>query len=155
MENKITYNLSTMFKNLEKDDDHIMNLGFLRALSLVRSVEKKMLKEAKLNITPRELNYLALIKFNPDWKQTDLLEMLDISKGSFSTIMKLLVLKGFIKKEIDANDKRVKRFVFTAKGEKALEVNSKIRKTIKQYLKTKLTDEEIRKFIELAIRMDI
>lgn len=139
--------------NLKKDDKSILNLGFLEALSKIRKYEKVVLKRENMDITPKELNYLAVIKYHPDLKQSEIHELFDISKGSFSIMLKLLVDKGYIKAVASKEDKRVKTYTLTAKGEKAILINDKIRERIKIYLLQRLTEKELDTFINLALKM--
>lgn len=142
-----------MGMKLHKDDHNVLNLGFLEALSKIRTFEKRILKEEKVNLTPKELNNLVIIKYHPDLKQSQILELLDVSKGTFSTIIKILVGKGFIIQVQDEKDKRIKRIAFTEKGEHAMEINRKIRKEIRDHLLTRLTESELDIFIDIALKM--
>lgn len=142
-----------MAMKLHKDDHNVLNLGFLAALSQIRTYEKKILKEEKINLTPKELNNLVIIKYHPDLKQSEILDLLDVSKGTFSTIIKILVGKGFIIQVQDANDKRIKRIAFTEKGNHAMEINRKIRTEIREHLLTKLSENELDIFIDIALKM--
>lgn len=138
---------------LDKNDYNVLNLGFLEALGKIRTYEKKVLKRAGLNLTPKELNNLVIIKFHAELKQSEILELLDVSKGTFSTSVKNLIRKGYIKHDDDLDDKRIKKFIFTEKGEEAIEINKVIRVRIRNFLLTKITPEELDTFMDIALKM--
>lgn len=142
-----------MILKLDPTNEDVLNLGFMEALSKIRAYEQRRLKESGLNITSKELSYLVIIKHQEHIKQKDILALMDVTKGTFSNMVKQLVRKGFIKQVASEEDKRVKKIVFTDKGHKALNLNSDIRKRIKQFLLTKVGPKDLQTFIDIALKM--
>lgn len=137
---------------LNKNSKNALNIGFLEALARVRKVEKAMIKESKLKVTPKELNYMALL-MHQNWKQSDVKKILDISKGTLSTMVKVLIRKGFLTQTANPKDKRVKDLLATKKGQQVLDLNDKIRAAIKKDLLSKITQEELDIFTEIALKI--
>ena len=138
-------------RTLKKTDKNVLHIGFLRALTKIRTFEKEVIKNSKLRITPKELNYLALIETG-SMQQKDLLSLLDVSKGTLSNMVKLLVKKGFLTRESDKEDKRIKRLMLTSKGKKAIKINDKIRQRVMAYILRKVSKKELDTFLTIALK---
>lgn len=151
--NKKCYTLIMAELTLNLNDDNILNLGLLEALARIRKFEKQIIKDKGEDITPKELNYLALIAHQKDIKQTDLLSILDVSKGTFSNMVKLLKKKGLVDQIIDSNDRRIKTIELTSKGKQMMELNNMIRKRIKKHILKKVTQQELDVFVGIVLKM--
>lgn len=138
---------------LDKKDPNVLNLGFLEALGRIRTYEKKHLKKENIDLTPKELNNLVIIRFHSELKQSEILELLDVSKGTFSTNVKTLIRKGYIKHDLSLSDKRIKKFIFTDKGERAIKINEAIREKIKANILSKISTDELNTFMDIALKM--
>lgn len=137
---------------LIKSEKDVLNIGFLEALAKIRRFEKIMIAESGMDITPKELNYIALIN-RKVFKQVDLQQLLDVSKGTLSNMVKLLVKKGFIIQEEDKFDKRSKRLSLTELGKKAVKLNIKIRTRIKKRILAKISHKELDQFMDIVLKM--
>lgn len=142
-----------MIFKLDKKDENVLNLGFMEAQSKIRAYEQRKIKESGLNLTPKELNYLVIIKHQDHLKQNDILNLMDVTKGTFSSMIKQLTTKGFIVQVSSELDKRIKKIVFTDLGNKALELNLHIRKRIKKFLADKVGADKLELFMDIALEM--
>lgn len=139
---------------IDKNDPNVLNMGFLAVLTRVRAMEKKILKAKKIALTPKELHHLAIIKTHPELKQTEIIEFLDITKGTYSTTMKTLTTKGFIEQKPNPKDKRIKILSLTEKGEAVMLVNDYIREQIKKIVFQKVTQEEYEVILNFITRIN-
>lgn len=137
---------------LVKNEKDVLNIGFLEALAKIRRFEKIMIAESGMDITPKELNYIALIN-REVFKQSELQQLLDVSKGTLSNMVKLLVKKSFIIQEVDKFDKRVKRLLLTALGKKAVKLNIHIRTKIRKRILTRISSQELNQFMDIVLKM--
>lgn len=137
---------------LNKKEKDVLNIGFLEALAKIRRYEKLEINKSNLNLTPKEMNYLALIS-KDIFKQVDLQQLLDISKGTLSNMVKLLVKKGYILQRIDTEDKRAKRLILTPLGEKAVILNLKIREKIRDYILRRISHDELNTLMDIVLKI--
>lgn len=137
---------------LVKTEKDVLNIGFLEALAKIRKFEKIMIAESGMDITPKELNYIALISRDV-FKQSELQQLLDVSKGTLSNMVKLLVKKGFINQEADEFDKRAKRLTLTELGKQAVKLNVQIRTKIRKRILTRISNEELHQFMDIVLKM--
>lgn len=142
-----------MNMKLHKENDNILNLILLEMQSKIRKFEKQVIKDSGIKVTPKELNYLAIIDNQDHLKQNDIHNLLDVSKGTFSNIIKLLSKKGYVKQVRDEEDKRIKVLVITEKGQDLLKLNAEIRKRIRQHVLKKISKSEFEHIIELAMKL--
>lgn len=138
---------------LDKNDPHLLSVAFLNVMLKIRDIEKKALKDSKLDISPKELHHIVIISLNPGLKQSEILDFLDITKGTYSTMIAGLVKKKFVSQVTDEQDKRIKRLVIEANGRKALEINARVRAQIKEQLLTKVTTDEFETLMNLAMKI--
>lgn len=68
-------------------------------------------------------------------------------------MVKVLIRKGFLTQKPNPKDKRVKDLMVTEKGQQILDLNDKIRATIKKDLLSKITPEELDIFTEIALKI--
>ena len=137
---------------LNKKEKDVLNIGFLEALAKIRRYEKLEINKSSLNLTPKEMNYLALIS-KDIFKQVDLQQLLDISKGTLSNMVKLLVKKGYILQRMDTEDKRAKRLILTPLGEKAVRLNLRIRAKIRAYILRRITMDELNTLMDIVLKI--
>lgn len=138
---------------LDKNDPHVLSVAFLNVMLKIRDIEKKALKDSKLDISPKELHHIVIISLNPGLKQTEILDFLDITKGTYSTMIAGLVKKGFVSQVSDLSDKRIKRLIIEDNGRRALEVNAQVRAQIKRQLLTKISNVEFDTLMDLAMKI--
>lgn len=138
---------------LDKNDPHVLSVAFLNVTLKIRDIEKKALKESRLDLSPKELHHIVIISLNPGLKQSEILDFLDITKGTYSTMIAGLSKKGFVSQQADKEDKRIKRLVIEENGYKALEVNAQVRARIKTQLLTKITPVEFDALMDLAMKI--
>ena len=137
---------------LNKKAKDVLNIGFLEALAKIRRFEKLEINKSSLDLTPKEMNYLALISKDV-LKQVDLQQLLDISKGTLSNMVKLLAKKGYLVQRVDDKDRRVKRLILTPLGIKAVALNARIRAKIRAYILRRISSDELNTLMDIVLKI--
>ncbi len=118
------------------------NLRFL--VSKIDDLEKRFLKVQNIDISQRELDYIALIAANSGKSFTDLIKQESISKSTFSNQVKALENKGLVLYEMLKDSKKAKTLTLTEKGKKIFSLYEQIRiQFFEKYVKTYFTDSEL------------
>jgi DNA-binding MarR family transcriptional regulator len=125
------------------------------ANNILRSARQMVNEELKpMNLSSAEGNILIqLITQEPVIRQDVIVELLDISKPAVSRALESLENKGYITRERDPFDKRVKWVMLT---EKAHEISPRVEIVYSEVFSTAAqvaTEQEIEFFIELFRRV--
>lgn len=91
-----------------------------RAIKTYRMYAQKQIKAHGLKITVDQWLLLKSMKENPDATQAELAEKVFKDSASITRILDLLVKSGFVKREINPNDRRKSNLIVTEKGNKIL-----------------------------------
>ena len=100
-----------------------------------------------------DVRYIIFIYDNPNCSQEDLVNMFGQSKGNIAKILKKFEDQGYIKREINPENRRKYKLNTTEKGD---ELVPKIRQISKEWEKeVGITDEDLEfkeKIVEIAIK---
>lgn len=103
--------------------EHLSNVIFYQieqAIKTYRMYAQKQIKAHNLKITVDQWLVLKSMKENPDATQAELAEKVFKDSASITRIMDLLVKSGFVKREINPNDRRKSNLIVTEKGNRIL-----------------------------------
>ena len=137
-------------------DDYV-NVG--RWFSILHRRSQLFVVEAcqKLNLTFSEYIMLIRIFDNEGAKQDELASMLYLDKAVVTRVIKTLEEKGFVYREQDARDRRMKRVYITAYGKSQEEFIKNIIKRLVTYMEAQMPPDEVqslmRGFQDLADKM--
>ncbi|CAM9116723.1 MarR family winged helix-turn-helix transcriptional regulator [Mycoplasma todarodis] len=126
---------------------------FLTFETKVQQVQQQELKKRGLKISHRELIYIVFIKNNEGKRMLEIGKKMGLSKGAFSNTVKTLVEKKLVKKQKNAEDKRIMMLTLDEKGEEAYAIHGKARKRITKSIGNILTDQEKEGFIALCDKL--
>ncbi|HXK38003.1 MAG TPA: MarR family winged helix-turn-helix transcriptional regulator [Candidatus Paceibacterota bacterium] len=120
----------------EKDLENTI-LGFHRKLI------SELHKEAeRLHFTPSQLQVLQFVSENENPTMKDIAAALNITPPSVTSIVEPLCDNGFLKREVDENDRRIVRVVVAPKTFKAFSSLKDAKLVILKNLFSKLNNED-------------
>ena len=140
------YNL-IMYKK-EMFDDLADNFDYI-SLKL-REIQKKIIKESGIDVTHKQYIYARLIERLPGCTSVQLLKYVSVTKGTFSTQLKALNKKGFIKFVIDESNKKEKAVYLTKKGQELVNLKNKIEQAIETKFKMHFNNEELESMLSIS-----
>lgn len=108
---------------------------------------------SQLGLTQKQVSVLWLVGENPGVAQIELGSRLRMDRATTMTIINRLQERGFLRRERSSNDGRKQALHLTPAGERAL-VQAKV--CIEQHeawLKSRFTDEEVEKLVEMLARI--
>lgn len=131
-----------------------INKAFSKITYFIRAQELEGIKANKMNVSDKELNYLAWVADNNNKKNlTTLSEELGVKKGTLSNNIKLLLDKELLVRKIDPIDKRKVLLTPTEKGQEYIKLHKKFHAKIQKRLLSLLSEEELNVLTELGIRI--
>lgn len=120
------------------------NLRYL--VSKIDDLEKKFLKARNIDISQRELEYIALIALNEGKSFTELVAQESVSKSTFSNQVKALEAKEFVIYKPLGESKKSKTLVLTPKGKSIFKAFEEIRiHFFEKYVLPNFSDAELKK----------
>ena len=140
------YNL-IMYKK-EMFDDLADNFDYI-SLKL-REIQKKTIKESGIDVTHKQYIYARLIERLPGCTSVQLLKYVSVTKGTFSTQLKALKNKGFIKFVIDESNKKEKAVYLTKLGQKLVDLKAKVEEVVAGIFKKHFNDNELDSMLLLS-----
>ena len=135
--------------------DEYTNTGaFLRILwdELRFNMEQQLKEEGFVDISPSH-GWIFHNTKKEGSRITELAGIAKITKQSMSALVAQLEENGYVKKKIDATDKRAWLLVLTAKGEKVKEAGQKINYQFEKKWEQKLGARDYKQFRQLLIKL--
>lgn len=124
---------------------------------LIHNISKNQMKYLKLKFEEFDLNhdirYVMLIYDNPHISQDELVEMTGQSKGNMAKILKKLEDKGYIKREVNPENRRKYMLKTTSKGNEVVPKIRQISLDWENEVGITQTDEELKERLkEIALK---
>ena len=122
--------------------------------NLLNRVHKRAVENARRMAEPYEFNrgelpvLVKLIKRGDGITQKEILEDLPISKSTLSTTVNNLAQKGYLRKEVDPEDKRATRIYLTEKGKEKKNVLNEIGEKVEKTMVRSFSEEKKEKLTE-------
>lgn len=126
---------------------------FIRGANSVNQTLNKKLSSYGIAIEQRAT--LEIIKFEPHVNQTTIANLLGKDKTTVSRSLNSLEKKGLIKKSEISDDKRSNKVALTKEGEAILEETTQEVTSYREYLNSKLTQEEIEAFFKIIDKLEL
>jgi DNA-binding MarR family transcriptional regulator len=108
---------------------------------------------ADLNLTQKQVSVLWLVDDHADIAQTDLALRLRMDRATTMAIINRLQARGFLVRGKSETDGRKQTLNLTAEGKKALLVAKEAIQSHEKWLKSRFTDEEVKRLIEMLTRI--
>jgi DNA-binding MarR family transcriptional regulator len=108
---------------------------------------------ADLDLTQKQVSVLWLIDDHPDIAQTDLAQRMRMDRATTMANVNRLESRGFLVRGKSASDGRKQTLNLTAAGEKGLHVAKAAIRAHEDWLKSRFTDKEVERLIELLTRI--
>jgi DNA-binding MarR family transcriptional regulator len=142
--------------HVEGDDDigEIRNIvGFHIRLAHGAVYRHFMESFAHLDLTQKQVSVLWLVDDHPDIAQTDLAKRMRMDRATTMAIVNRLESRGYLVRGKSASDGRKQTLNLTESGRKALVTAKAAIWQHERWLKSRFTDREIAKLIELLTRI--
>ncbi|MGA2189391.1 MAG: MarR family transcriptional regulator [Steroidobacteraceae bacterium] len=142
--------------HVEGDDDigEIRNIvGFHIRLAHGAVYRHFMESFAHLDLTQKQVSVLWLVDDHPDIAQTDLAKRMRMDRATTMAIVNRLESRGYLVRGKSASDGRKQTLNLTESGRKALITAKAAIWQHERWLKSRFTDREIAKLIELLTRI--
>lgn len=117
-----------------------------------KTINKKL---SHYNIAIEQRATLEMIKFEEDLNQMKIANLLNKDKTTISRSLNSLEKKGFITKTEIIDDKRNNKVELTQKGESTLEDTLEYVSAYREFLSSKLSDEEIKIFFKIMDKLEL
>jgi len=108
---------------------------------------------AHLDLTQKQVSVLWLVDDHPDIAQTDLAQRMRMDRATTMAIVDRLEARGFLKRGRSRSDGRKQTLNLTEGGRKALVTAKSAIRRHEHWLKSRFTDKEVDKLIELLTRI--
>lgn len=108
---------------------------------------------AELGLTQKQVSVLWLVGENPGVSQIELGSRLRMDRATTMTIVNRLQSRGYLRREKSASDGRKQALHLTSEGEAALEQAKSCIAEHEAWLKSRFTDEEVEKLVEMLERI--
>jgi DNA-binding MarR family transcriptional regulator len=106
-----------------------------------------------LDLTQKQVSVLWLIDDHPDIAQTDLAQRMRMDRATTMAIVNRLQARGFLVRGKSPTDKRKQTLNLLPAGQKALAVAKDAILEHESWLKSRFTDREVERLIELLARI--
>jgi DNA-binding MarR family transcriptional regulator len=106
-----------------------------------------------LDLTQKQVSVLWLVDDHPDIAQTDLATRMRMDRATTMAIVNRLESRKYLVRGKSLSDKRKQTLNLTAGGRKALAVAKDAIKEHERWVKSRFTDKEVEKLIELLTRI--
>lgn len=125
---------------------------------LIGSIARKATREVNQEVKPYKLDnnlflYLLRIMENPGITQRELIEIVQVDKTTMSKALKKLIEQGYIKKEVNRENKNFKKLL---PNEKAYEIKQQLIKIEENYVKQEtdaLSSDEKQVLYQLLLKI--
>lgn len=108
---------------------------------------------AHLDLTQKQVTVLWLVDDHPDIAQTDLAERMRMDRATTMAIVNRLQSRGYLVRGKSKSDRRKQTLNLTDSGRRALVTAKAAIWQHEQWLKSRFTDHEVAKLIELLTRI--
>lgn len=108
---------------------------------------------AHLDLTQKQVSVLWLVDDHPDIAQTDLAQRMRMDRATTMAIVNRLEARGYLVRGKSKLDGRKQTLNLTSAGRKALVTAKSAINQHEQWLKSRFTDKEVSKLIELLTRI--
>jgi DNA-binding MarR family transcriptional regulator len=108
---------------------------------------------AHLELTQKQVSVLWLVDDHPDIAQTDLAQRMRMDRATTMAIVNRLESRGYLVRGASKSDGRKQTLNLTDAGRKALVTAKSAIQQHEQWLKSRFTDKEISKLIEMLSRI--
>ncbi|WP_424140291.1 MarR family winged helix-turn-helix transcriptional regulator [Roseomonas chloroacetimidivorans] len=108
---------------------------------------------AELDVTPVQFSMLVAISDVPSIDATRLSELICIDRATVGNIVARLEARGFLTREVDTLDRRIKRLHVTPRGEEVIAAVCAVRARIGERLLSPLTRPERATFMRLVAKL--
>jgi DNA-binding MarR family transcriptional regulator len=108
---------------------------------------------ARLDLTQKQVSVLWLIHDHPDIAQTGLAQRMRMDRATTMAIVNRLEARGYLVRSKSASDGRKQALNLTASGRKALVTARRAIQQHEHWLKSRFSDKEVAKLIELLTRI--
>ena len=108
---------------------------------------------ADLGLTQKQVSVLWLVGDHPGIAQTDLAQRMRMDRATTMVIVNRLQDKGYLVRGKSATDARRQTLNLTDAGSKALAVAKDAIREHEKWLKSRFTDDEVQKLIEMLTRI--
>lgn len=142
--------------HVEGDDDigQIRNIvGFHIRLAHGAVYRHFMESFAHLELTQKQVSVLWLVDDHPDIAQTDLAKRMRMDRATTMAIVNRLESRGYLVRGKSESDGRKQTLNLTESGRRALVTAKSAIRQHERWLKSRFTDREIAKLIELLTRI--
>lgn len=106
-----------------------------------------------LDLTQKQVSVLWLVDDHPDIAQTGLAKRMRMDRATTMAIVKRLESRGYLRRGRSKTDGRKLTLNLTASGRKALATAKQAIRAHERWLKSRFTDKEVEKLIELLTRI--
>ena len=108
---------------------------------------------ADLDLTQKQVSALWLIDDHPDIAQTGLAQRMRMDRATTMAIVNRLEAKGYLVRKQSRSDGRKQALNLTDRGRKALAMAKRAIQQHEQWLKSRFSEKEVTKLIELLSRI--
>ncbi len=108
---------------------------------------------AQLGLTQKQVSVLWLIADHPDIAQTGLAQRMRMDRATTMAIVNRLQAKGYLLRKRSGSDGRMQALNLTVPGRKALSIAKRAIQQHEHWLKSRFSDKEVAKLIELLTRI--
>ena len=106
-----------------------------------------------LDLTQKQVSVLWLVDDHPDIAQTDLAQRMRMDRATTMAIVNRLQARGYLVRGKSTSDGRKQTLNLTDGGRNALSVAKEAIRQHEEWLKSRFTDKEVDKLIELLTRI--
>lgn len=106
-----------------------------------------------LDLTQKQVSVLWLVDDHPDIAQTDLAQRMRMDRATTMAIVNRLQARSYLVRGKSTSDGRKQTLNLTDEGRKALSVAKEAIRQHEEWLKSRFTDKEVDKLIELLTRI--
>jgi DNA-binding MarR family transcriptional regulator len=108
---------------------------------------------AHLDLTQKQVSVLWLVDDHPDIAQTDLAQRMRMDRATTMAIVNRLESRGYLVRGKSTTDGRKQTLNLTHSGRKALVTDKSAIQQHEQWLKSRFTEREVAKLIEMLTRI--
>lgn len=108
---------------------------------------------ADLGLTQKQVSILWLVSDQPQIAQIELGSRLQMDRATTMTIVNRLEERGYLQRKRSPSDGRKQALSLTRAGEKVLDQAKHCIESHENWLKSRFTDEEIEKLVEMLARI--
>ena len=108
---------------------------------------------ADLDLTQKQVSALWLVDDHPDVAQTGLAQRMRMDRATTMAIVNRLEAKGYLLRRPSRSDGRKQALNLTDRGRKTLAVAKRAIQQHEHWLKSRFTEKEVAKLIELLVRI--